>query len=357
MLSPSDFHDLVSGRRRGVSAAALRLALLAAEAPYTLAVSLRNRRFDRDPSRTVRVGAPVVSVGNLTLGGSGKTPMVKWLARRFRAAGVRVAIVSRGYGAEPGAKNDEALELEGALPDVPHLQNPDRVAAASTAIEELSSQAILADDAFQHRRLGRDLDIVLLDATEPFGHGHVFPRGLLREPVAGLKRADVVCLTRADRVDDATRSALRGKAERLAPRAVWCEAVHRPQRLLDAAGETAPLETLRGKRVAAFCGIGNPAAFRATLEELGAEVASFAELPDHHAYAAEDIARFEREAEAAAAELVLCTHKDLVKVGLEEIAGRPLRAVVVDMELTAGATRLEELVDRLAEEALKSDQP
>ena len=180
MLNPSEFRDLVSGRRRGIGASVLRAALRVAEVPYGLAMLWRNRRYDRDLARTHRVEVPVVSVGNLTLGGTGKTPMVEWIARHLRAQNVRVTLISRGYGAEAGAANDEALELEQKLPDVPHLQNPDRVAAARTAVDKLDCQLILLDDGFQHRRLGRDLDIVLLDALEPFGFGHVFPGGMLR---------------------------------------------------------------------------------------------------------------------------------------------------------------------------------
>ena len=117
--------------------------------------------------------------------------MVEWIARWFRRHNVRVSIVSRGYRAEEGGRNDEARELEQKLPDVPHVQNPDRVAAAQIAVEELETQLIVLDDGFQHRRLARDVDIVLLDALEPFGFEHVFPRGTLREPLAGLRRADV----------------------------------------------------------------------------------------------------------------------------------------------------------------------
>ena len=189
MLRPSEFRDLVSGRRKGLLATLARGVLRVVEVPYTIAVSMRNRRYDRGTAEVHNVGVPIITVGNLTLGGTGKTPMVKWLAQRFQNAGLRVAIVSRGYGAAEGKHNDEALELAQALPNVPHIQNRDRVAAAQQAIREFKSQLMLLDDGFQHRRLGRDLDIVLLDALEPFGFEHVFPRGTLREPLAGLQRA------------------------------------------------------------------------------------------------------------------------------------------------------------------------
>ena len=130
MLSPTEFRDLVSGRRRGLGASALRGLLRVAEVPYTLAVAFRNHRYNVGRTSVQHVNVPVISVGNLTLGGTGKTPMVKWLAQTLENVGSRVAIVSRGYGAAAGQQNDEALELAQALPNVPHVQNRDRVAAA-----------------------------------------------------------------------------------------------------------------------------------------------------------------------------------------------------------------------------------
>lgn len=340
-MNASEFRALVSGRRRGIGATLARAGLRLAEVPYTLVVEWRNRRFDagRDCHR---VEVPVVSVGNLTLGGTGKTPMVAWLARWFRERGVRVTLVSRGYGASPDGRNDEALELEEILPDVPHLQNRDRVAAAQLAIEEFECQLILLDDGFQHRRLDRDLDIVLLDALEPFGFGHVFPRGMLREPIRNLERADVVVLSRADAVDEGQRRSIRGVVERHAPEAVWVEARHRPQGLLGAGGRaTAPLESLAGRRVAAFCGIGNPAGFRRTLESIGCVPIELREFPDHHAYQRSDIEELKRWSQMLDAEVVLCTHKDLVKIGLERLGERPLWALAIGLEVLVGREELE----------------
>lgn len=348
------FLEIVSGRERSLTAAAARAALGVAEGPYALAIALRNWRYDRNSDAVRRVSVPVISVGNLTVGGSGKTPMVKWIARRLRDRGVRVAIVSRGYGAQEGARNDEALELEQALPDVPHLQNPDRVAGATAAIEELDAQAILLDDAFQHRRLARDLDIVLLDATEPFGYGRLLPRGVLREPVASLRRAHVVCLTRADLVDASARESVRRRAQQVAPDAIWCEAAHRPQSLLHANGGRRPLAELAGTRVAAFCGIGNPPAFRRTLGSLGVEVVAWRPFPDHHNYTRDDVEALADEARRARADAILCTHKDLAKVQAGDLGGAVLWAVEIEMDVLAGRESLQAQVDavtsRLAQE-------
>lgn len=334
---------------------ALRKVLAVAEGPYRAGVWWRNRGFDRGRGVS-QSDLPVVSVGNLTLGGTGKTPMVKWIARFLRQEGVRVTLLSRGYGSDDGGPNDEALELEQSLPDVPHLQNPDRVKSARVAFEELAAQILVLDDGFQHRRLARDLDVVLLDATEPFGFGRVFPRGALREPVNSLKRADLVCLTRSDLIDADQRAAIHERVAAVAPDAAWVESVTRPTRLIGVSAQPGdgpieePLATLRGRRVAAFCGIGNPAAFGKLLEGLGAEVVGFSEYADHHTYTRGDIGRIELEAEQSGADLLVCTHKDLVKVGVESLGGRPLWAVAIEAELTIGGdalgVRLRELAKR-----------
>ncbi len=353
MLGPTEFRALVSGQQRGLRAAALRAVLRMAEVPYTWAVGIRNRRFDRGSAYIARAPVPVISVGNLTLGGTGKTPLVAWLCRHFREQGVRVAIISRGYGATEGGRNDEALELEQKLPDVPHLQNPDRVAAANVAVEELGMQLIVLDDGFQHRRLARDLDIVVMDALEPFGHEHVFPRGTLREPLSGLARADAIVLSRADLVDVPTREAIRERVSQFAPNAIWCEAAQQPAVLVGASGATAALGELAEKPVVAFCGIGNPAGFRGTLASCGFDVRDFREFPDHHAYNRKDVESLANWAEGQNVAAALCTHKDLVKLGIDQLGRRRLWALAIETNFVAGGplleARLRELVRRIRE--------
>jgi len=346
MLTPGEFSELVSGRRRGVGAALLRGVLRMAEGPYTLAVNWRNRRYDRGRAKVYRAEVPVVSVGNLTLGGTGKTPMVQWIARRMIERGVRVAIVSRGYGAAAGDRNDEARELQRALPSVPQVQNPDRIAAVRRAVEEFGCQAVLLDDGFQHRRLGRDLDIVLLDAFEPFGLEHVFPRGTLREPVDGLQRADVVCLSRSDAISAGERAAIQQRVAQLAPQAVWCEVTHAPSRLANSSGAVQPLSCLMGRRVVAFCGIGNPAGFRHTLAGAGCQVAGWREFPDHHGYSEHDFAEIADLADRVKAEMLVCTQKDLVKVEREQLSGHALWALAIEMQFLAGEWALEQALKR-----------
>lgn len=349
MLNPSEFRDLVSGRQRGFRATCLRTILAGAELPYYLGVCWRNRRFDRQSKLVHHVRVPVISVGNLTLGGTGKTPMVAWIARRLREHGVRVTLISRGYGAEAGTRNDEAIELERRLPDVPHLQDPDRVAAAAIAIDELGCQMILLDDAFQHRRIHRDLDIVLIDALEPFGFEHVFPRGTLREPLIGLQRAHAVVLTRADMIDRQQRDAIRHRVAQLAPQAPWAEVIHAPEELLASNGDTESLDQLQGQSVAAFCGIGNPAGFRHTLNACGYDVVAMKEFPDHHRYQRDDIEALTQWAQQTGAIAVVCTAKDLVKIGVESLGSLPLRALTIGMQFLEGQSQFEAQLAHLAQ--------
>ena len=296
---------------------------------------------------------PVISVGNLTLGGTGKTPLVYWLARWFGDRAIPVAVISRGYHARPGdedSRNDEARELAARLPGVCHLQNPDRVAAAGQAIGQFHCRAILLDDAFQHRRIARDLDIVLLDALEPLGFGHVFPRGTLREPADGLRAPDLIALSRADALEPQRRAELRRHVAQLAPQAAWLEMRHTPRALVSSSGGREPLESLQGRPLAAFCGIGNPAGFRHTLAGCGYEVAAFREFPDHHAYTPRDLAGLAAWAKASAAAALLCTQKDLVKLPVDELGGLPLRAVAIDLEILSGREVLESRLEILAKE-------
>jgi tetraacyldisaccharide 4'-kinase len=212
-----------------------------------------------------------------------------------------------------------------------------------TAISELESQILVLDDAFQHRRLKRDLDMVLIDALNPFGFDRLFPRGLLREPLSGLGRAHVAALSRADMATAEERRAIQNTVRRHAPQIDWIECSHRADRLISSSGgELALKGELAGGPVAAFCGIGNPAGFRHTLAASGFQVVAFREFPDHHAYSREDIESLRQWADSQKdAKAILCTHKDLVKIGLDHLGGKPLWALVVRMEILAGEELLQ----------------
>jgi tetraacyldisaccharide 4'-kinase len=215
------------------------------------------------------------------------------------------------------------------------------------AIEEFDCQLVLLDDGFQHRRLARDLDIVLLDACEPFGFGHVFPRGLLREPVSGLKRADVVVLSRADMVRPERRAQIRQQVLRYAPQTAWVEVRHAPERWRSASGAEQPVEALAGQPVGAFCGLGNPTGFRHTLRECGSRVQAFREFPDHHLYDRSDVESLLDWAAKLDVAAVVCTHKDLVKLELDCLGDRPLWALVVGIEVLVGQDELEQQLETL----------
>jgi tetraacyldisaccharide 4'-kinase len=353
-LDEAGYLRLIRGESREPLAAAGRCVLGAAAIAYRLGVVLRNRAYDCGWWLSFRAAVPVVSVGNVTLGGTGKTPMVEYVARWYRARGLRVVILSRGYGRVAGL-NDEGRVLDENLPDVPHLQDRDRARLAQVAIEELEPDLLLLDDGFQHRRLGRDLDLVLLDALDPFGLGRMCPRGLLREPPAALRRASVVVLSRADLVSAADRAAIRRRAEWYAGAGLgqgqgpfrWVEAAHAPRDLIDACGQTRPLGDLRQQGLAAFCGIGNPEGFRRTLEAQGARLLGLRTFPDHHAYAAADVAWLAGWVRDLGAELVLTTQKDLVKLRTAALGPIPLLALRIGLEIAHGADTLDAALSSL----------
>lgn len=332
---------VVRGDRRGPLARLARCGLRLLSAPYAAGVAVRNRLYDGGWLTPRRVPVPVVSVGNLNLGGTGKTPCVEFIARFYREQDVRVVVLSRGYGSD-GGLNDEARVLEDNLPDVPHLQGADRAGLAAVAIEELEAELLVLDDGFQHRRLHRDWDIVLVDATRPPHRDALFPAGTLREPLAALRRADVIVLTRCDQVPPAELDATCDRLARLRPGLPIVATEHRPISLLTytEAGEpheVGPPGLLHDRPVFAFCGIGHPAAFYRTLESLGAQVQAFRAFPDHHPYSRDDVADLARWAAAAPADAwLVCTQKDGVKLRVGELGGRPLRVVRVGLAFRHG---------------------
>ncbi|MHC4561421.1 MAG: tetraacyldisaccharide 4'-kinase [Planctomycetota bacterium] len=290
------------------------------------------------------VDAPVISVGNITAGGTGKTPMVAWVAGQLARAGRRPAIITRGYKAR-GGKSDEA-EMLCCLCDCPIIVNADRVAGAKTAIVA-GADTIILDDGFQHRRLRRDLDIVLIDALNPFGFDYVLPRGLLREPPGALKDAHAIVITRSDLTEPNSLAALRERLAGIAPKATVHLAEHRPVKAVDENLADVELARLRGLRALAFCGLGNPKGFFGTLEKLGVDLAGRIEYDDHVDYNQTIAERINQQAEALGVDVLLTTQKDAVKLTGLEFA-RPLWRPCVTMEVVEGG---DDLVSRMAEAA------
>lgn len=340
------FRKLVDGTRTGSGPAAARCLLAIMAIPYAIAVTARNALYDWGMLPTKKVPVPVIAVGNLTVGGTGKTPLVAWICRRLVHMGRRPAIVSRGYGARAGETSDEAAELALLLPGVPHVANRDRVAGALEAVAR-GADVVVLDDGFQHRRLARDLDIVAIDASDPFGCQHVLPRGLLRESVRGLARADAIVLTRATSIDERGRRIIRDmvmQARHEVTLGSWTETEHCPVALRSWNGTIEEVDRLRGQPIAAFCGIGNPAAFRKTIEDLGVDLVGFNTFADHHAYSARDLAALATWAGEKGAIMVLTTLKDLVRIRMDRLQDVPLKALEVSLAALGPVDALDQLL-------------
>lgn len=339
--------ELITNPNASLPIRCLRPILRLASLPYWAAICVRNLAYRLGWRSTFRSPLTVISVGNLSVGGTGKTPTVAWLAQWLRERDWRVAILSRGYGQLDSGQNDEALELELQLPDVPHLQHWDRVASAKLADEELDMQVLLLDDGFQHRRLARDLDIVLIDASESKLALRLLPGGLLREPFSSLRRAQMVIFTRCDQASSAAIDQLRQRVLKYNPQIAIAHASHRPARIAVFPSAAVPLEELKGKRALAFCAIGSPNSFFATLASLGVAIVDQRCWPDHHAYSADDVQQLVAWTQQhPEVDWILCTRKDWVKLQMAHIGRVRLGALVVELELTEGGAAFEQ---RLAE--------
>lgn len=285
---------------------------------YGMAVALRNRRFDRGVG-VRRVPVPVISVGNLTVGGTGKTPFVMWLCRELAARGLRPAIAMRGYGSDKNdGRSDEAEEYRAAMPQVPVIVNPDRHAGITGFLGGGGvADVIVLDDGFQHRRLHRDLDIVLVDAQAETPSDRLLPWGNLREPVRSIARAGVVVLTHAEdaAAADGTEAGLRGH---LATGSLVARSSHRWEKLAvsDAGNQLSwRVESLRKKHVVAVCGIGRPEGFLQTLRETGCVVQAEFRLRDHQPLDATLAAEVARKATETRSQIIVTTQKDFARFG------------------------------------------
>jgi tetraacyldisaccharide 4'-kinase len=352
----------------------MTLALAPLSLLYGAAMRARAALYGSGALASQRVDAPVISVGNITTGGTGKTPLVEWAARSLALGGRRVCVLSRGYGrADEGRRvvvsdgerllanaregGDEPRMMAEALMGVASVVcDADRVAGACWAIENLGAEVFVLDDGFQHLRLARDLDVVTVDATAPWGGGHLLPRGRLREPPRALARAGCVVITRAELADDL--EGLRDEALRLSGgQAVVLTARTRTLRLraLGGAAGTGEFEgAADGRRVGAFCAIGNPAAFFEHLRRDGREVCYTRAFRDHHAFSEAELDSVAREAERCGAGAVLLTAKDAVKIEPRRFA-LPFFVVEVGLELddeSALARLLEETVARRNQKSL-----
>jgi tetraacyldisaccharide 4'-kinase len=328
--------------RRGGALELLRLPA----SLFGLAVRARRTAYDRGFLEARRLAVPVVSAGNLTTGGTGKTPLVAWLARELAQRGFRPGLLSRGYGAAAGTASDEVRLLARLCPGVPHAQDPDRVRGGTRLVAE-GCDALVLDDGFQHRRLARDLDLVLVDATRPWGLPAdggpavraLLPRGLLREPPSSLARADALVITRTDAVTPDALAALEEELADCAPGRPIVLARHAPRAWVDERGARAPLAALAGREVELVSGVGNPTAFERSVAAAGAVVRGHRRFPDHHAYARGDL-----DGLATDGRLLVTTEKDAVK--LAELGAR-FQALAIELELVRDEAVLHALLDAL----------
>jgi len=338
----------MSGEDASLRGGCLRAGLTAAVPAYALGNALRSACFRAGLKRAHPLGRPTVSVGNLTTGGTGKTPMVGWIVEQLLAQGQRPCILLRGYRG-----GDEAREHEQRWGERIKVEpNPDRVVAAALALrDDPSITCFVLDDGFQHRRAQRDLDLVLIDATNPWGHGHLLPRGLLREPRSALQRADEVIVTRSDQMDGEALAALDNEIEGLIGKPPIAHAEHAWVGLVDADDEVHDLSALADQPVMGVVGIGNPAAFETTLAQHSGQVLHCETLPDHHGYTRKQLLRFVDLATTAGARAIVTTEKDWVKWASlleDEALDVPIYRAALALRFRDGADWLEELIASIA---------
>jgi len=308
---------------------------------YRLSIFLRNRLYDMGLLRQERLPCKVISVGNITVGGTGKTPMVIYLANLLREKGFHPAVLSRGYKGKAKAPinivsdgnrlfmkpedcGDEPALIGKSVTGVPVLTGPKRVMTGRVAVEQFGSDVLILDDAFQHRQLARDVDIVLVSAGRPLGNGFLLPAGPLREAPVSLRRADLIVRT-GDNAEEIPLPVAKPEFR----------ARHRAAAVINAAtGRNYPLEDLRGRRACAFSGIAYPDGFRKTLTEAGVVIAAFLPFPDHHAYSREDIREIQKRAAEENADLIVTTEKDGVKLSRFHMFLEKIDLLRVTMDFT-----------------------
>lgn len=276
---------------------------------YKAGLLLLQASYRKLPFRIRKVPARVISVGNITWGGTGKTPLVAKIARDLADAGKRVVILTRGYG------SDEVAELRKRVPEtVPILVGRDRVRKAREAVEKHKAEFLILDDGFQHLRLHRDLDIVNINSTAPFGNGELIPAGTLREPLEHLSRAHIFMLTKSD-VGSKNLHWIHQRLLNIKPDAVIFESVHRAVQFMDfKRNKYVPLKEIGGRKVAALSGIGDPHTFEKMLENLGAEILFAARYDDHHAFSPAELAEFAARCRQLNVKDVVTTEKDFYRL-------------------------------------------
>lgn len=318
---------------------------------YRGLIGFRSLLYDRRILPIHHLPCPVISIGNITVGGTGKTPTVITIAKLLAASGWRPAVLSRGYGGHakspvnivsdgeklllpPAEAGDEPVLMARKLPGIPVLAGPERHLTGQAAIDRFGTNVLILDDAFQHRQLHRDFDIVLLDGRYPLGNGSILPAGPLREPADALRRADCLLFTgETTRTEDPWCTWKAWIPDKIP----YYTGEHRPQKLIHAASENAySLDRLREKRICAFAGIARPEAFRRSIETLGGNLTSFLAFPDHHGYTEKDIYAIGETAKKDQADFIVTTEKDGVKLDRYPDLKEQIYLLQISMAISGG---------------------
>jgi tetraacyldisaccharide 4'-kinase len=315
-------YSLATDKKRGFIAGVLKFFLTILSFVYGLLIRILIVFKQHNP---VRLSCKFISVGNITLGGTGKTTVVEYIARFLKEKGHKVAILTRGYKRSVKRKaqseklqyetmGDEAYMLAEKLSDIPVIVDADRIRAAKRAIQDYSVDTLILDDGFQQWHIKKDLEIVTIDAQNPFGNKRLIPRGILREPLANLRRADIFILTKTNFSPD--KETLKLFLKSLNPAARIFESRHEPVSFFDFnhPQESIDLAALRGKSVVLFCGIGDPDSFTALISSLDINISTFFKFPDHYNYTAQDIDHITQTAKEKNVDTIITTEKDMVRV-------------------------------------------
>jgi len=319
---------------------------------YRWGVLFRRKLYDLGIYTSVRLPAKVISVGNITVGGTGKTPLVETLARILKDEGCRVGILSRGYGRSgrgtlvvsdgkeirtvPRETGDEPMLLARNLPGIPIVVGQNRIQAGQLAIQSFGCNILILDDGFQHLCIRRDIDLVVIDASNPFGNGRLIPAGPLREQISSLKRADAICFTRVDEEGNMSSKEERIRKHSHVP---ILASTHHPTGWISTEnGRMFPLDGLKRKTVLAFAGIGNPESFRKTLKTLNVEPVAFLKYRDHYWYTEKDLIHICDTAKREGAEAIVTTEKDGIRLPEPLKCSIPLYSLKIKL-LFKGGTR------------------
>jgi len=358
-LNQDAFRRVISGQTSSFGATLTRFLLEISAKVYSTVIGLRNLLYSKGFLKIHTADVPVISVGNITTGGTGKTPLVIWICKFLQQKEFQCAVLTRGYKAHTQKQTPIANEpaiLTNSCPQAKVIVNPDRTTAATEAINKFGAKVIIMDDGFQHRRLNRDLDIVTVDATLPFGYKKLLPAGLLREPIVSLKRADSVILTRCDQTSIDKLNQLEEKLQLINPSMIIARSIHAPICAKSTKAGQISLDELKKKRIFAFCGIGNPDAFFTTIKALGTSLISSRVYDDHHQYTENCLADICREGKKSKADLLLTTQKDWFSSPLSAIDdtsseqpatkyGIPFAYLAIELKFLSGEDKIRNLIE------------